>query len=72
MTLDDLWGHTSIPTEKLGVKQKIYRRKRWFGNLWLPYVNFNDLCDHTLWNICIFIMLAFIEILAKSVNKRIC
>ena len=34
MTLDDLWGHTSIPTEKLGVKQKIYRKKFYDYLMW--------------------------------------
>ena len=47
MTLDDLWGHTS-----LGLKQKVYRRKKWFIILRWPYVTFNGLWGHTFFMKC--------------------
>ena len=67
MTLDDLWRHTLMKNlrlhnvdilekfffKRLGVKQIIYRRKRWFWlldyliSIW-PIIN--ELWGHTLFN----------------------
>ena len=61
MILNDLYDYTSFyenlclhnvdiswkVLKRLGVKQKIYRRKGWFWNVKMTFLTFNDQWGHT-------------------------